>query len=413
MAIVQVSGVDARNSAAVFALTILASISMAHASSFKVLHAFSGPGDGCYPASGSLIIDARNDLYGTTVGDTCGDGYGTVFEVAPNGAESVLYTFPGRSAGASPEALVMDEKGNLWGTTFDGGDNYGQGLIFEINTHGHESVIHTFSGSPNDGCDAQAAMVADSNGNFYGTAWGCGKYGYGAVYKLAASGKESLLYSFRGGHDGFDPFAGLVVDPFGNFYGTTGYGGRAHINCDDFSGCGTVFELTPNGTKTPLYKFKGPPKDGERLFGNVIIGTNGNMYGTTNGGGRAGCTADEGCGIVFELARGGTEAVLHYFAGERSDGGNPAAGLISDIAGNMYGTTQYGAGAYPCNGADGCGTVFEIAPDGTEAILHKFKESTDGANPPAGLVADGKGHFFGTAYEGGKYGYGTVFEITP
>jgi len=146
---------------------------------------------------------------------------------------------------------------------------------------------------------------------------------------------------------------------------------------------------------------------------NVIMDASGNFYGTTNGGGRAGCFANEGCGIVFKVAPDRTETVLHFFAGGRGDGANPPAGVIADKAGNLVGATQFGGSDNNCNGAPGCGTVFKIATDGTETILHRFKESTDGANSMGGLVADVAGNLYGTAYQGGQYGYGTVFEITP
>ncbi|HEY2446941.1 MAG TPA: choice-of-anchor tandem repeat GloVer-containing protein [Rhizomicrobium sp.] len=306
----------------------------------------------------------------------------------------------------------MDKKGNLWGTATDGGQN-GGGLIFKISSRGRESTIHTFLGQPSDGFAPYGAMVADSSGILYGTTFGGGSHGFGAVFKLAPDGTESLVYSFRGGRDGLDPFAGLIIDPQNNLYGTTDYGGKVSVCPEDFGGCGTVFRLSPSGTKTLLYKFKGPPNDGETVMSNVITDASGDFYGTTNGGGRAGCFSDKGCGVVFKLAPDGTETVLYYFAGEKSDGSNPAAGLVEDGAGNLYGTTEFGGGVAPCNGADGCGTVFKIAPDGTETILHFFGTGGHGATPLAGLVADGAGNFYGTAARGGAFGYGTVFEITP
>jgi len=405
---IQIWRIGSRNLVRALALALFVPVAAAHASSFKVLHSFTG-NDGCYPW-GSAILDGAGNLYGTIAGGICTDGDGTVFKIAPDGTETMLHAFPGGSGGAIPLGLVMDKKVNLWGTTLQGG--IGGGVIFKFNSRDKEKVIHTFEGSPNDGCDAVGAMVIDGGGDFYDTA-SCGKYGYGAVFTLAPDGSESLLYSFKGGRDGFYPTAGLIIDAQGNFYGTTDSGGETGVCSDDFGGCGTIFKLAPSGTKTPLYKFKGPPNDGELPQGNLTMDTAGNLYGATNRGGVAGCVGDESCGIVFKLAPDGTETVLHFFKGGKSDGGNPPAGLIADSAGNLYGTTEIGGGRESCNFGAGCGTVFEIAPDGTETILHKFKEATDGATPMGGLIADAAGNLYGTAYYGGQYGYGTVFEITP
>ncbi len=394
------------------AMGLLGSVTAAQASSFKVLHSFTGGNnDGGEPGPGSLVIDEEGNLYGTTDLIVDPQHAGTVFRLARDGTETVLYTFSEDSSGFQPDALVLDKKGNLWGTTCCGG--IGGGVIFEITSKAKEKLIHTFEGSPRDGCSAWGAMVADGNGNFFGTTFGCGKHDFGTAFKLAPDGRESLVYSFKGGRNGLYPTAGPIIDAQGNLYGTTDYGGRTGACSNGFGGCGTVFKLTSNGMKTELYKFKGPPGDGYLPANNVIMDTSGKFYGTTWYGGRAGCVGDEGCGIVFTIASDGTETVLHSFKGGKNDGGNPEAGLLADGAGNLYGTTEYGGGRNNCNGANGCGTVFEIAPDGTETVLHKFKESTDGANPTAGLVADGAGNLYGTASVGGAYGYGTVFEITP
>ena len=325
--------------------------------------------------------------------------------------ETILYAFPGGGAGSGPVGLVMDKHGNLWGTTCCGGS--GGGVIFEIMAKGTEKLIHTFAGSPRDGCVAYGAMVLDTNGEFHGTTFGCGKHDFGTVFGLAPKHVESVLYSFRGGHDGLYPVAGLTIDAQNNLYGATEYGGNVGKCPDGFGGCGTIYRLAPHGSKTMLYEFKGPPNDGYLPMSSLFMDAQANIYGTTEWGGRAGCFANEGCGIVFKLTPDRKETVLHFFAGESSDGGNPAAGLIADKAGNLYGTTEFGGGNNSCNGADGCGTIFKIASDGTATVLHKFDQPTDGANPVAGLITDRAGNLYGTAKHGGTSGYGTVFEITP
>ncbi len=394
------------------ALALFASLTVAHASTFKVLYAFNGENDGCYPFGG-MILDGAGNIYGTTGEGACfASVFGSVFKLAPDGTESVLYAFEEGSGGFEPDGLVLDRQGNLWGTTGAGG--IGGGVIFEINTRDKEKLIHTFEGGPNDGCAPEGAMVVDLSGDFHGTTLSCGKHDYGTVFTVAPDGSESLFYSFKGGRDGFYPTAGLTIDAQEDFYGTTDSGGKiGACTPENFNGCGTIFKLTPNGTKALLYRFKGPPNDGELPQGNLTMDTAGSLYGVTIRGGVAGCVGDEGCGVVFKLAPDGSETVLHFFAGGRGDGANPAAGLIADAAGTLFGTTLYGGGGSSCNGTIGCGTVFEIAPDGTETILHKFKEPTDGANPAGGLVADAAGNLYGTAQNGGQYGYGTVFEITP
>jgi len=393
-------------------LSLFASLAVAHASGFKVLHTFNGQNDGCYPPAG-VVLDGAGNIYGTTEIGECVNPSGSVYKLAPGGAVSVLYSFEEGSKGSGPGGLVMDQKGRLWGTTCCGG--IGGGVIFKVNGNGHGSVVHTFQGSPNDGCSGSASMVVDSRGNLYGTTFGCGKFGYGVVFKVKPDGSESLLYSFRGGHDGYNPDPGMTLDGQGNLYGTTDYGGRVSL-CDNGEvGCGTVFKLAPDGTKTLLYGFKGPPKDGYIAAANPIMDASGNLYGTTAGGGIGENCNYDGCGIVFRLAPDGSETVVHFFKGGRNDGATSIAGLYEDGAGNLYGTTEFGGGTISCNMGYGCGTVFKIAPDGTLTLLHTFKGPTDGANPGAGtgLVADAAGNLYGTAQHGGANDYGTVFEIAP
>lgn len=391
----------------VLALVILSP--RAHARSFRVLYSFTGGTDGGYPNYGSPVIDARGNLYGTTAlgGDF---GNGAAYKLAPGGAETVLHSFAGAGDGSGPVTVVLNEQQDLYGGTCCGG--IGGGVIFEVTLKGKEKLIHTFTGSPDDGCGPWGAMVADASGNLFGTTASCGKFDYGAVYKLAPNNTESLVYSFRGLNDGYDPVAALYIDAQGNLYGTTQYGGKLNGACDnDIRGCGTVFELTPHGTKTVLYEFRGPPNDGENAAGSLITDAAGNFYSILTFGGRAGCEGELGCGAVFKLTPDGKETILHFFKGGRSDGGNPSAGLIADSKGNLFGTTQFGGGNKACGG--GCGTVFEIAPNGAETILHSFGNGSKGAIPIAGLTMDSKGHLFGTTSGGGTYGFGSVFEITP
>jgi len=405
-------GINARNLVCTLSLALfVVPVGAAHANTFKVLHTFT-ESDGAYPNS-NLVIDGNGNLYGTTgLGGL--NGAGTVFELAPDGTETVLYSFAEGSGGFGPDGLTMDKKGNLWGAACCGGNADGCGILFKFTPKGREVLVHTFGGPPNDGCTPDGTLIIDANDNLYGATSGGGSGRVGAVFERNSDGAQAVLYSFcpreppHCAH-GESPDAGPIVDVAGNLFGTTGSGGSR--NCS--SGCGIVFELARNGTETVLYKFKGSPNDGSLPLGNLIVDQSGNFYGTLYRDGLAGCDADLGCGAVFRLAPDGTEKVLHLFAGKKGDGGNPVAGLIADGAGTLYGTTEYGGGDACTVISLGCGTVFELAPDGTEVVLHSFGKGNNGANPVGGLVADNTGTFYGTASQGGTYGYGTVFEITP
>ena len=200
-----------------------------------------------------------------------------------------------------------------------------------------------------------------------------------------AKSTETVLYSFTGGADGGNPFAGLIKDASGNFYGTTVEGG-AH-------GLGTVFKLAPDGTETALWSFTGA--DGSYPEGGLIMDASGNLYGTTSSGGA------DGDGTVFEVALNGAETVLHSFTGG-PDGKGPQAGLVMDNKGKLFGTTVFG-------GANGDGTVFKVTPGGTETVLYSFAGKPDGYAPSGGLIRR-NGNFYGTTAEGGTEGLGTVFE---
>jgi uncharacterized repeat protein (TIGR03803 family) len=258
-----------------------------------------------------------------------------------------------------------------------------------------------------DGVHPYGGLIFDKAGNLYGTASSgspagvnCNlAYGCGSVFVVTPSGKEKVLHAFQGGSsDGSAPLGGLIADAGGNLYGTTGAGGSFEY--------GTVFEMTPKGKETILYAFQGGDSDGMEPWGNLVMDSSGNLYGATYSGGGDGCFSMHGCGTAFRLAPGGAETVMHIFQGNSSDGGNPEGGLIIDPAGNLYGTTFMG-------GASNLGTVFEISPSGAETILHSFAGGSDGANPVAGLVMDVAGDLYGTTAEGGATDDGTVFEITP
>lgn len=354
-----------------------------------VLYAFTGGADGGFPVAG-LARDERGNLYGVTSnGGTYGQG--TVFEVG-GGGKTVLYSFTGGADGQSPGAGLTWVQGNLYGTTVSGGA-YGAGTVFKLDESGMEAVLHSFTGG-GDGASPDGVLVLDAQGNVYGTASGAGAYGQGTVFKVDATGNETTLYSFTGtGGDGSSPHAGLVLDAEGNLYGTT-YGGGAF-------GQGTVFKVDATGNETVLYSFGAAPGDGANPTPGLARDPRGNLYGTTVYGGN-----DWNNGTVFKLDTTGKETVLHNFVGAPVEGANPYAGVVRDRQGNLYGTTFYGGdvscymnGAFP-----GCGTVFAVDPTGNERMLYSFTGYGDGANPEAGLALDPQGNLYGTAPIGGNYG---------
>jgi uncharacterized repeat protein (TIGR03803 family) len=183
-----------------------------------------------------------------------------------------------------------------------------------------------------------------------------------------ATAAEKVLHAFQGGSDGAQPSGGLVADQNGNLYGPT-EGGGTGTECDGNTGCGTLFKIAKDGGETVLYSFQGG-SDGISPIGSLLIDNSGNLYGATQGGAGSGC-AGYGCGTVFKLATDGTETVLYAFQGG-SDGQLPAGGLIADTSGNLYGLTGQGGdlNGSECAEVGGCGTVYEVQPNGTKITLY-------------------------------------------
>ena len=316
---------------------------------------------------------------------------------------TLVYSFKNRPDGSGPYAgLIRDGAGNFYGTTESGGVA-AYGTVFKLDATGTETVLYSFAGGA-DGSTPLGDLIRDAVGNFYDTTsqgggTGCASYGCGTVFKLDTTGTETVLYRFTGGADGRNPYAGLVRDPAGNLYGTTYYGGSSN-NC--YQGCGTVFKLDTTGAETVLHSFTGTP-DGNWPLARLVRDASGNLYGTTHQGG-----ASE-WGTVFKVDTTGAETVLYSFTGG-ADGGEPDAGLIPDTAGNFYGTTRYGGGG-GCQ--DGCGTVFKLDTTGAETVLYRFQGNPEGGSPVASLIRDAAGNLYGTTYYGGHLNKGTVFKLDP
>jgi uncharacterized repeat protein (TIGR03803 family) len=345
--------------------------------------------------------------------------------------ETVLYNFCAQTEctdGANPMAgLVFDQKGNLYGTTNYGGpsscEGVGCGLVFKLSPKGKETALYNFCSQRDcmDGALPLAGLIFDQKGNLYGTTEAGGAHGYGAVFKLTPEGKEEVLYSFCAHTkaavctDGASPHAGVVFDRNGNLYGTTA-GGGAH-------GYGTVFKLTPKGRETVLYSFCAQTNctDGKYPFAGVVLDQTGNLYGTTISGGVHHPSSCElyGCGVVFKLTPKGKEEVLYSFCAQNNctDGEYPYAGVVFDQRGNLYGTTVEGGHSDINCGSYGCGVVFKLTSKRKEAVLYSFcaqSNCTDGAAPYAGLVFDKEGSLYGTTTAGGLCGLcGVAFKLTP
>ena len=308
--------------------------------------------------------------------------------------ESILHSFSGSTSdGAFPTSgLVIDAAGNLYGTTYYGGtSNYG--TVFKLTSGGTESVLHSFVGF--DGANPAAGLLRDGKGNLYGTTQNGGTMGVGTVFEIPNGQQEEVLYSFQNQNDGRLPFSNVTKDKSGNLYFTTVFGGFD----------GVLGRLSSSDVETPLHSFEGSG-DGMFPFSGVVLDSAGNIFGTTSVGGSSSCPelGAFGCGVIYEYTISGELSILHTFVG--TDGRYPYYGsLVRDAHGNLFGTTYQG-------GTRGYGTVFKLTSGGVLVILHNFGGGRDGAFPVSGLIEDSTGNLYGTTYQGGTLGFGTVFKLT-
>lgn len=266
------------------------------------------------------------------------------------------------------------------------------------------TVFHYFKGFPHDGNLPHAGLILDPAGNLYGTTERAGAYGAGVVYKLDPQGNVTLLHSFTGTGDGAYPIGGLVRDSAGNLYGTTTQ--RGDLTCDNSTGCGTIFKIDATGKFGVMHRFH--TSEGTQVQASLILDKAGNLYGTAPYLGDSTCK----CGTVFKLDTKGKFTVLHRFTND-PDGSNPFGSLARDAAGNLYGTTYLGGNPACDYFGTSCGTIFKIAANGTESVLHSFTYE-DGALPESGLVLDASGNLYGTANTGGTSVCticGTIFKL--
>lgn len=276
---------------------------------------------------------------------------GAVFELTPDGTVTIVHSFTWGLDGASPQqaALLADRKGNLYGTDPSGP----YGAVFKIKADGSETVLHLF-GDRADGAIPYGTLLRDKSGNLFGTASFGGTNcenisGCGVIFKVASDGTYSVLYSFD--YNAYEPWGGLVADDNGNLYGTTSKGGDPNY-CTNTFGCGTVFKFAADGTFSILYAFH-DDGDGAFPYSGLIRDADGNLYGTTNG--EIMDDTFQLYGSVFEVSPQGVETTLHSFQGG-TDGSNPTTDLVSDGRGHLYGAAD--GGDKKCQ----CGVIFEITP---------------------------------------------------
>jgi hypothetical protein len=380
-------------------LMILASGGSAYAASQEqVLYSFQGETNDGFTPTGGVVFDKAGNLYGATRGggpESCApDGYdcGTVYQLAPPikkgdpWTETILIQFKGKASNdvsVPSGGLIIDNAGNLYGVSGFGGTG---------------------------------------NCVILGTSAGCG-----TVYELSPPKQkggqwtETILYSFKGGNDGYYPGGNLTFDKTGNLYGATVFGGGKGNTCDQYFGgyCGTVFKLSPpkqkggNWTEKVLHSFAGGT-DGANPNGEFVLDGEGNMYGTTFSGGNSGCktAGSVGCGTVMTLvspvSKGSkwSERILHRFVGQ--DGAEPDAGVILDATGNLFGTASAGgSGIY--------GVIFEVSKSGgrwSERALYSFTGGSDCATPEGALTLSATGDLYGTTYGGTELcPWGNVFQM--
>lgn len=328
--------------------------------------------------------------------------------------------------GSQPQAgLVQGFNGNFYGTALFGGESsgcfFGCGTIFQITPAGDLTTFYSFCAQTGctDGATPGGALTLATDGSFYGTTTGGGAAKAGTVFRITPSGQLTTLYSFclpTGCPDGSIPNGGLVLGSDGNYYGTTAEGGTS-TNCN--GGCGTVFRISAAGQLTTLYTFceqSGCP-DGQSPLAALVEGTDGNFYGTTYSGGlntNSLCNPNgPGCGTVFRISKAGKFFTIYSFCAQSDcSDGANSRAELTQGSDGNFYGTTYGGGLDNCSGD--CGTVFKITTKGTLITLHSFCQNgcTDGYGPYAGLVQGNDGNFYGATAFGGAISVGTLFEIT-
>jgi uncharacterized repeat protein (TIGR03803 family) len=375
----------------------------------------------------ALVQGANGKFYGTTLYSGANKG-GTAFDITSGGAMTTVYNFCSQlncADGGNPYVgLILATNGNFYGTDTAGGAHR-YGTVFELTPAGTLTTLYNFCGQVNsvgcaDGSEPLGGLTQATNGNIYGTTETGGNSDHGTIFELRPGGTLKRLHNF-GVSDGCYPVSGLIQASNGNFYGTTGECG---VNPPG-TASGTVFEITPTGTLTTLYRFCSQTgcTDGAGPSG-LVQAPDGNFYGTTAfGGANADCSRGgkvPGCGTIFKITPAGQLTTLYSFCSQTSctDGSLPS-GLIQAFDGNFYGTTvDGGAGVGVGCETGGCGTVYKVTAAGAVTNLHTFCTQqnsqgfcADGSLPTGTLLQATNGGFYGTTTSGGTSSQGTVYSL--
>ena len=352
---------------------------------FSILHSFAGHSipaapEGGHPYAG-MVMDGAGNLYGTALSDGA-NYFGTVYKVDSRGQETTLHDFTDAADGGYPwSLLVLDNKCNLYGTTTNGGAG-GYGTLFKLDSVGHLTVLHAFSGA--DGNTPRGGLIRDASGNIYGTTEFGGASDMGVVFKLNPDGTYTVLHSFNGAPDGGAPVGTLLRDAMGNLWGVTVNGGTA--------GWGTVFKVDSAGNESIIHTFTGP--DGAYPLAGLVQDSAGNLYGAASAGGT------QQWGILYRIDTSGVFTILYNFPGGAA--GAAPYNVVRDATGNFYGVAAGDGDPVACPVTDGCGLVFKVDSTGNETVLHTF-DGTDGAFGTE-LFQDAAGNLYGTTTDGGIVG---------
>ena len=417
-------------------------VSVVSGPSIKTLHSFNHSTEGAVPWA-APIFGSDGDMYGVT--EAGGDlscayisslaGCGTIYKSDTSGDVTTLHSFAGTDGAYPGASLIATANATFYGTTQYGGSNTtacdasgtsipaGCGSVFSYSaSSGFTSILSFGPFNSPIGVGPEAPLVQTTNGTLYGTNQGGGnttctgtvegqaQSGCGAIFNINTSNVPSALHTFSGS-EGAYPAGGLLLQSDGNFYGTTSAGGA--LTCSSFStpGCGTVFQMTSLGAIKTLHFFTA--QDGALPEASLILGADGNMYGTTIFGGITTCSGGaqwQGCGTVFKIDTSGNFTSLHSFSGP--DGAYPTA-IMQAADGYFYGTTE-GGGDAACSGryGSGCGTVFRMDSVGNVTVLYSFTGKSDGSWPESGVTQGTDGNLYGTTAYGGMNDDGVIFQLS-
>jgi uncharacterized repeat protein (TIGR03803 family) len=325
----------------------------------------------------------------------------------------ILHVFTASPDGASPNPLIRDAKGNLYGTTASGGflgcppGVGGCGIVYEVANDGTYTILYSFQGGSDDGGLPISGVTRDPAGNLFGTTGGVNG-SPSTIYEITSGGDEKILRYLGNSNfaDGAAANSAPILDSNGNLFGNISYGGDPSCGFNG-NGCGVVYEVQANGKFRVLYTFTSLA-DGIEPISSPVIDSQGNLFGTAGLGGDLTCDHPDGCGLVYELDHTGKYRILHKFTG-KADGAFVDC-VIDDGAGKLVGVTEQG-GDLSCYPPLGCGTIFRIDEAGSLKILHTFAPFTKNDIGHSCLVRDSKGNLYGTNAIGGTHNAGLLYEL--